>query len=79
MTNDPGEQARQERAAQQVSDVLQQLDWTIERAERGLRVIEKDRSDANAELAITELREQLTMLRRRFVQDTYYGTDPRLL
>lgn len=68
-----------ERAASLVSDVLMNLDWTIETARKGHKVVAKDGADVNAELALAELVKDLDRLRKRFTQDTYYASDPRLI
>lgn len=75
----PPEQAAQERAAQQVSDVLMQLDWTLDQAKKGVKIVAKDAVDMNAELALNDLIKELTKLRKRFVQDTYFAVDDRLI
>jgi hypothetical protein len=68
-----------ERAASLVSDVLMNLDWTIETARKGHKAVSKDGADVNAELALAELVKDLDRLRKRFTQDTYYASDPRLI
>jgi predicted lipid carrier protein YhbT len=73
------EQVRQERAATQVSDVLLNLEWTLEAARKGLKVVRKDGVDVNAELALADLIKDLERLRKRFTQDTYYAGDDRLI
>lgn len=68
-----------ERAATQVSDVLMNLEWTLETARKGHKVVAKDGADVNAELALADLVRELDRLRKRFTQDTYYATDTRLI
>lgn len=75
----PPEQAAKERAAQQVSDVLMQLDWTLDQAKKGVKIVAKDGADMNAQLALNDLIKDLGRLRKRFLQDTYYATDERLI
>jgi hypothetical protein len=62
-----------------VSAVLTNLDWTIERAEKGLKALRKDGSDEsrNAELALTDLLEKLEPARKRFFQDSYFPAASR--
>ncbi|HEX4699893.1 MAG TPA: hypothetical protein VH857_11110 [Actinomycetes bacterium] len=67
-------QVSDEQATARVSAVLTNLDWTIERAGKGLRALRKDGSDEsrNAELVLTDLLAQLKPLRKRFFQDSYF-------
>ena len=71
------DQIVRERAGNEVSDVL--LDLTLARARKAHKVVSKDGVDVNAELALTQLITDLDRLRKRFTQDTYYATDPRLI
>lgn len=73
------EQILRERAAGQVSDVLLNLDYTLEAARRGAKVVAKDDVDRNAVLALTDLVKELQRLRKRLVQDTYYAVEERLI
>ena len=54
-------QVADEQAMAHVSAVLTNLDWTIERARKGLKELRKSGSDEgrNAELALTDLLAQL--------------------
>jgi hypothetical protein len=67
-------QVSDEQAMAHVSAVLTNLDWTIERAKKGLKALRKDGSDEsrNAELALTDLLAQLEPVRKRFFQDSYF-------
>ena len=71
------EQVADEQAMGHVSAVLTNLDWTIERAEKGLKALRKDGTDEsrNAELALTDLLAQLKPVRKRFFQDSYFPAD----
>ncbi|WP_248583035.1 hypothetical protein [Nocardioides sp. InS609-2] len=73
------EQILKERAATQVSDVLLNLEYTLEAARKGRKVVEKDGVDVNAALALGDLIKDLERLRKRFTQDTYYAVDTRLI
>ncbi|MGH3362495.1 MAG: hypothetical protein ACRDOM_08570 [Nocardioides sp.] len=73
------DQILQERAASAVSDVLLNLEWTIEAARKGHKLVAKDGVDANAELALAALIQDLDRLRKRFTQDTIYAIDNRLI
>lgn len=73
------DQVQRERAASLVSDVLMNLDWTIEAARKGHKAVAKDGVDVNAELALAALARDLDRLRKRFTQDTLYASDPRLI
>ena len=73
------EQIARERAATQISDVLLNLEHTLARARKGHKIVAADAADLNAELALAELIKELDGLRKRFTQDTYYASDPRLI
>jgi hypothetical protein len=70
-------QVADEQAMAHISAVLTNLDWTIERAKKGLKALRKDGSDEsrNAELALTDLLAQLEPVRKRFFQDSYFPAD----
>ena len=72
----PG-QVADEAAMAHVSAVLTNLDWTIERAKKGLKDLRKSGSDEgrNAELALVDLLAQLEPARKRFFQDSYFPAD----
>lgn len=69
------EQVAMERAAQKVSDVLLNLEHSIAAAKKGLKVVEKDGVDSNAQHALKELIPQLERARKRLQQDTYFAGD----
>ena len=73
------DQIIRERAMGKVSDVLLNLDWTLEAARKGLKVVAKDGVDRNAELALGDLIKELERARKRFMQDTYYAVGERLI
>jgi len=60
-----------------ISAVLTNLDWTIERARKGIKELCKaDAEEArNAELALADLLAQLEPVRNRFFQDSYFPAD----
>lgn len=69
------EQVKSERAMGEVSDVLLNLDHTLSRAKKARKVVAKDDVDRNAGLALDDLIGELTQVRKRFMQDTYFGGD----
>lgn len=69
------DQAAQERAAAQVSDVLLTLEHALARAKKGLAQVKKDGADRNAELALADTVKELERLRKRLLQDTYIAGD----
>ena len=71
------EQVSDEQAMGHVSAVLTNLDWTIERAEKGLKDLRRSGRDEgrNAELALIDLLTQLKPVRKRFFQDSYFPAD----
>jgi len=73
------DQVVRERAAAQVSDVLLNLEHTLARARKGLKIVAKDGVDVNAELALADLIKDLDRLRKRLTQDTYFASDNRLI
>jgi hypothetical protein len=73
------DQVAREKAATQVSDVLLNLEHTLARARRGHKIVAADGVDVNAELALTDLIKDLDRLRKKFMQDTYFASDPRLI
>jgi hypothetical protein len=73
------DEVARERAASHVSDVLVNLEWTLEAARKGHKVVAKDGVDVNAELALADLVKELDKLRKRFTQDTLYAADARLI
>lgn len=60
-----------------ISAVLTNLDWTIDRARKGIKELRKaDAEEArNAELALADLLAQLEPVRKRFFQDSYFPAD----
>ena len=73
------QQVALERASSQVSDVLLNLEHTLARARKGLKVVSADGVDVNAELALADLIKDLERLRKRLTQDTYFSSDARLI
>jgi hypothetical protein len=70
-------QVADEKAMAHISAVLTNLDWTIERARKGIKELRKaDAEEArNAQLALTDLLAQLEPVRKRFFQDSYFPAD----
>lgn len=70
-------QVADEKAMAHISAVLTNLDWTIERARKGIKELRKaDAEEArNAELALADLLAQLEPVRKRFFQDSYFPAD----
>jgi len=69
------DQAADERAAAQVSDVLLTLEHALARARKGLAQVKKDGADRNAELALGDTVKELERVRKRLLQDTYFAGD----
>lgn len=59
----------------EVSDVLLNIEHAVTRARRAHRTVAKDGADRNAELALFEAAENLSKIRKRLMQDTYYTGD----
>jgi hypothetical protein len=78
-TQRSAEQVVQERAMTQVSDVLLNLEWAIDRARKGLKTVAKDGGNTNVELALADAIKDLDRVRKRLTQDTYYAVDDRLI
>lgn len=73
-------QVENERAMAHVSEVLTNLEWTIEKAKKGLKDMRRSGDDTNASLALAGALKELERTRKRLFQDTYFGGDtPRLL
>jgi len=74
-----GDRAASQRAHEQsmgeVSDVLLNLEHTLNRAKRARTVLKKSGANRNAELAIDALIADLTRVHKRLMQDTYYAGD----
>lgn len=70
-------QVADEQAMAHVSAVLTNLDWTIERARKGVKDLRKSDSDEsrNAQLVLEDLIKQLEPVRKRFFQDSYFPAD----
>jgi hypothetical protein len=68
-------QVMDERAMGEVSAVLLNLDHALTRAKKARKTVAKDDVDRNALLALDDLVADLTRVRKRFVQDTYYAGD----
>ena len=72
----PG-QVADEQAMAHVSAVLTNLDWTIERAKKGLKDLRKAGTDEgrNAELALTDLLGRAGAGPQALFQDSYFPAD----
>lgn len=73
------EQLLRERAAQQVSDVLLNLEGVLAHAKRARKVVTADGVDTNAELALTDAIKDFERIHKRLLQDTYFAVDTRLI
>lgn len=69
------EQAAMERARGEVSDVLTLVEHALDRAKRARKTVQKDDVDTNAALALSVVVDDLTRLRKRLLQDTYFAGD----
>jgi hypothetical protein len=59
----------------EVSDVMVNIEHTLARAKKGLKVVTRDGADRNAELALRDTVTELERLRKRLLQDTYFSED----
>jgi DNA repair photolyase len=71
----PRDQVNHERAMGEVSDVLLNLEHTLNRTRKALKVVAKTGTEINAELALTVAVKDLERLRKRLLQDTYFAGD----
>lgn len=69
------QQADHERVMGEVSDVLLNLEHSLNRTRKALRAVSKSGSEPNVELALTQTVKDLDRLRKRLVQDTYFAGD----
>ena len=69
------DQVARERALGEVSDVMLNLDHTLDRAKRARSRVIKDPEAHNVKLALDDLIRELERARKRMVQDTYYADD----
>lgn len=69
------DQVNHERAMGEVSDVLLNLEHTLNRTRKALKVVTKAGTDTNAELALAAAVKDLERLRKRLMQDTYFAGD----
>ena len=69
------QQADHERVMGEVSDVLLNLEHSLERARKALRIVSKSGSEPNVELALAQAVKDLDRLRKRLMQDTYFSGD----
>ena len=78
-TESDDDRVSRERAAGLVSDVLLNLEWTLEKARKAQKAIAKDGVDRNAELALGDAVRDLARVHKRLMQDTYFAVGERLL
>jgi hypothetical protein len=69
------QQAEHERVMGEVSDVLLNLEHALDRTRKALRVASKSGAEPNVELALGQAAKDLDALRKRLMQDTYFGGD----
>lgn len=69
------DQVARERALGEVSDVMLNLDHTVDRAKKARTRVVKDPEAHNVKLALDDLIRDLERARKRLVQDTYYADD----
>jgi hypothetical protein len=69
------EQVVHERAMGEVSDVLLNLEHTVARAKKALKVVSKGGAEPNAELALAAVVKDLESARKRLMKDTYFAGD----
>ncbi|MBX3089855.1 MAG: hypothetical protein KF772_04650 [Cryobacterium sp.] len=75
----PGQRSPQqiahENALGEISDVLLNLEHTIDRSKKALARVRKAGGDSNVELALEEALADLQRVHKRLMQDTYYAGD----
>jgi DNA repair photolyase len=59
----------------EVSDVLLNLEHSLQRTRKALKVASKSGSEPNVELALAQAVRDLDKLRKRLMQDTYFAGD----
>ena len=69
------DQVAHERAMGEVSDVLRNLEHTVARARKALKVVAKGGAEPNLELALEQSVKELERARKRLLQDTYFAGD----
>lgn len=69
------DQVAHERAMGEVSDVLLNLEHSLNRAKKALKNVTKAGDEPNAELALGAAVRDLERLHKRLMQDTYYAGD----
>ncbi len=69
------QQADHERVMGEVSDVLLNLEHSLDRTRKALKIVSKSGSEPNVELALTQAVKDLDRLRKRLMQDTYFAGD----
>lgn len=72
------EELARERAAGRVSDVLLNLEYTLEAAHKARKIVARDGVDTNSELALRDSLRDLERIRKRLLQDAYFAVDTRL-
>lgn len=69
------QQVEHERVMGEVSDVLLNLEHTLDRTRKALKVASRSGTEPNVELALSQAVKDLDRLRKRLMQDTYFGGD----
>lgn len=69
------QQADHELVMGEVSDVLLNLEHGLDRTRKALKTVRKSGSEQNVELALAQAVKDLDRLRKRLMQDTYFGGD----
>lgn len=69
------DQVAHERAMGEVSDVLLNVEHSLTRAKKALKVVAKVGGEPNVELALSDAVRDLEKLRKRLLQDTYFAGD----
>ncbi|MCW5945111.1 MAG: hypothetical protein KIT06_04985 [Cryobacterium sp.] len=59
----------------EISDVLLNLEHTIDRSKKALARVRKAGGDSNVEIALVEALADLQRVHKRLMQDTYYAGD----
>lgn len=69
------DQARHEAAAAHLSDVMLNVEHALARARAGQKAVAKAKGEENIELALADCVKELEKVRKRLLQDGYFGSD----
>lgn len=69
------EQVRHEDASAHLSDVMLNVEHALARARKARKAVAKSGNEENIELALADCVTELEKVRRRLMQDGYFGSD----